>query len=278
MSMNYVLSPELETHRGSLRVLFEDILTPQRIARFSDVLDGRTRAVLPVFQDTHHCHNISAVLRTADALGFQDAFFVYHEEYRKPRVHDTVERGASRWLSLRRPNSVAECARVLHAAGYAIALVSLPNFPVSAVHYQHHLPTFSNLELGSHSFSRFLQGRRLALVFGNESEGVADVWNGFADLYCYVQMSGFVESLNLSVCAGILLGRFRELIDSGVLWAGMAALTSDEREYLFDHWSVQTFPNGRLVVKDKAPILKDYFAAVSCGAYFRPFVQNSTCG
>ncbi len=271
MSMEYQLPLHLEEHRGSLRALLDDILTPERVARFSTVLNGRSRCVVPVFQDTHHCHNISAVLRTADALGFQDALFVYQEEYRKARVHDTVERGSSRWLSLRRASTVRQCAERLKADGYAVALVSLPSFFDSAAHYQHQLPMFSNMELSGEPFAEFLGGRRLAVVFGNESEGISPDWTPFADLYCYVTMTGFVESLNLSVCAGILLARLREIIDSGGLPCVQTSLVPNERELLLDHWCVQSFPNAGQLVNIKYSILQEYFEFVSKGMYFRPF-------
>jgi tRNA (guanosine-2'-O-)-methyltransferase len=270
--MDYVLPEHLENHRGSLRALLENIITPERQERFSSVLNGRTRAVVPVFQDTHHTHNISAVLRTADALGFQDALFVYQEEYKKPRLHDTVERGASRWLSLRRANNIEICARTLKASGYAIGLVTLPNFLVSSAHYQHQLPAFASPEFSGEAFTEFLGGRRLALVFGNESEGISKEWAPFADLYCYVPMTGFVESLNLSVCAGMLLGKLKEVIDSSMIPSWSEGLTPNEREYLFDHWCIQTFARTRSLVDNKAPELKEYFRNMAIGAYFAPFV------
>jgi tRNA (guanosine-2'-O-)-methyltransferase len=273
MSMNYALPQHLNQHQGSLRALLEPMLTADRVARFSAVLDGRTRAVAPVFQDTHHCHNISAVLRTADALGFQDAFFVYQQEYRKPRLHDTVERGASRWLSLRRASTIAECAHSLQNAGYAIALVTLPSFWDSAVHYQHHLPAFSCADLSGDTFFEFLGNRKLALVFGNEADGIDPEWTPHAHLYCYVKMTGFVESLNLSVCAGMLLGKLREVIDSRLLPSFSDGLLPHERDLLLDHWCLHSTPKAKALIEANAPELKEYYRNIAAGCYFKPFSQ-----
>lgn len=275
MNMCYTIPSHLEPHLGSLRALLSEHMTAERLSRFSQVLDGRSRDVVAVFQDTHHSHNISAVLRTCDALGFQDALFVYKNAYRNPRLKDCVERGAASWLSLRRAETIEDVVKTLKASGYLVGLVSLPDFRDSAGYYSKQLPAFSNLEISGEGFSRFVDGRRIALVFGNEAVGVAHDWVCHADFYCYVEMTGFVESLNLSVCAGILLARFREVIASRQISGWSEGLTPDERALLFDNWCAQSLANARRIVAHNYPDLKEYYDFVMPGQFFRPF---SNCG
>jgi tRNA (guanosine-2'-O-)-methyltransferase len=271
MTMSYRIPEQLESHVGSLRALLSELMTEERLARFASVLDRRTRDVVAVFQDTHHSHNISAVLRTCEALGFQDSLFVYKDEYRNPRMRDCVERGSATWLSLRRGETIEDVVRVLKNSGYLVGLVSLPHFHTSSDYYKESLPTFSNYEIASPRFVEFAAGQRVALVFGNEALGVAENWTPHADFYCYVAMNGFVESLNLSVCAGILLARFREVIESGVIPGWSVGLNPDERALVLDRWCAQSLANARRVVHHNYPILKDYFEFVVSGKYFQPF-------
>jgi tRNA (guanosine-2'-O-)-methyltransferase len=269
--MRYTIPSHLEPHLGSLRALLSAQMTEERLSRFSEVLDGRSRDVVAVFQDTHHSHNISAVLRTCDALGFQDALFVYKDEYRNPRLKDCVERGAASWLSLRRAETIADVVKALKSSGYLVGLVSLPDFRDSAGYYSSNLPSFSNLEISGERFCNFVAGRRIALVFGNEAVGVACDWVCHADFYCHVGMTGFVESLKLSVCAGILLSRYRVVIESRAIFGWSEGLNPDERALLFDCWCAQSLANARRIIAHNHPELKEYYDFVMPGRYFQPF-------
>ena len=50
----------------------QGFLTPQRRARFEEVLAQRTRMLRVVLEDVYQPYNQSAVLRTAESLGLAD--------------------------------------------------------------------------------------------------------------------------------------------------------------------------------------------------------------
>ncbi|AJC53426.1 RNA methyltransferase [Streptomyces sp. 769] len=54
-----------------------------------------------------------------------------------------------------------------------------------------------------------LRGQRLALVVGNETEGVSDTVQALADLVVQIPMAGAVESLNVGVATGISIYELR---------------------------------------------------------------------
>lgn len=249
-----------------------DFLTPfvteERLARFRNVSKGRSRFVVPVFENTHHTHNVSAILRTCDALGFQDAYFCYHDTEMRFRLKDSVERGSSTWLSPRRAGSIERCAGALKASGYAIALVSLPTFYTTAVHYVEELPSFAAQEMGGEPFERARAGRGVALVFGNEKAGVSPEWTEHADFYVHVDMHGFVESLNVSVCAGVLLHALRTSLEGR---ERRFLVAEHEAELLVEHWMARSVTNGTEVVRDKQPGLWPWFDFVRKGMFFDPF-------
>lgn len=264
----YFIPKSLQGDFARLTDFLTPFVTEARLARFHDVSRARSRFVVPVFENTHHTHNVSAILRTCDALGFQDAYFCYHDPEMRFRLKDSVERGSSTWLSPRRAGSIARCAGALRASGFAIALVSLPTFYTTAAHYVDELPSFAAQELASGAFETARAGRGVALVFGNEKAGVSSEWTGHADFYVHIDMHGFVESLNVSVCAGVLLHALRTSLEER---DPRFLLGKHEAELLVEHWMARSVTNGPEVVRDKAPALWPWFDFVRKGMFFDPF-------
>lgn len=267
---DYFIPSDLQVYAGEIQNVLSHLLTDARLARFESVAKSRTRAVMPVFESTHHCHNISAVLRTADAFGFQDVSFVYHQADMKFRTNDSVERGSSSWLTARRTTSIATCARSLKLSKYKIFLVSLPSFARTAVHYNEHLPSFSAQHIGSTEFNQVVGGHKIALISGNEKLGLSQEWAQHADGYLHVEMNGFVESLNVSVCAGILL---HDLKTRWLTNCPSPELEAHERNLLIEHWISKSFPNARQVVERTHPHLLPWFDFIRSGQFYKPFVE-----
>jgi len=265
---DYFIPADLQVDFGKVKEVLSAAITDERLQRFATVAGARTRAVMPVFESTHHCHNISAVLRTADAFGFQDVSFVYHQPDMKFRLSDSVERGSSTWLSARRTNSIAACANALRQAGYMIFLVSLPSFARTSIYYKGELPSFSAQEIGNETFLKVIGQKRIALVSGNEKFGLSENWAEFADGYLHVDMSGFVESLNVSVCAGILLHALR------TQWLPRTishALSAEQQALLVEHWVARSCQNARAIVERESAMLLPWFDFVRGGKFYSPF-------
>ena len=268
---DYFIPADLQGDFGGIQDVLSPIITTERLKRLQEVASQRTRAVMPVFESTHHSHNISAVLRTADAFGFQDVSFVYHQPDMKFRLNDSVERGSSLWLITRRAASIQDCATVLKASGYKILLVSLPTFARTSDYYQKSLPSFAAHEIGHPDFNAMVGNSRIALVSGNEKFGISDQWADYADGYVHVAMNGFVESLNVSVCAGILLHALR---NQWLNETNKQYLTAAEQNLLVEHWLARSCQNARPVIEREKPLLLPWFEFVRGGKFFSPF-RNS---
>ena len=265
---DYFIPADLQEDFGKAKEVLSATLTEERLLRFASVASTRTRAVMPVFESTHHCHNISAVLRTADAFGFQDVSFVYNQPDMKFRLSDSVERGSSTWLSARRTTSIAKCAAALKQSGYMIFLVSLPSFARTSVYYKGELPSFAAQEIGNQQFIDLVGHNRIALVSGNEKFGLSENWAEFADGYLHVDMSGFVESLNVSVCAGILLHALR------TQWLPKTishTLSSQQQSLLVEHWITRSCQNARAIVERENALLLPWLDFVRGGKFYSPF-------
>lgn len=265
---DYFIPADLQGDFGRITSILSANVTEERVKRLTEVASTRSRAVMPVFESTHHSHNVSAVLRTADAFGFQDISFVYNQPDMKFRLSDSVERGSSTWLMTRRSDAIASCAHSLKSSGYKIFLVSLPTFARTSGHYQVELPSFAAHQIGSQSFNKNVDESRIALISGNEKFGVSEEWVPFADGYLHVEMNGFVESLNVSVCAGILLHALR------TQWLPSCSghfLTESERALLVEHWLARSCQNARQIVERENPLLLPWFEFVRAGRFYSPF-------
>lgn len=190
-------------------------LTDARKNKIEDVLDRRTRDVTIMLERFRKVHNLSAILRTCEALGVQDAHIVApKEEFGEVRVTRGVSQNAHRWLSLSWHKSSAEAAAALKAKGYTLAAASLDGDAVD--------------------FSEILDVSPLAIVAGNELEGVAPETLKACDVKFKLPMYGFVQSYNVSVAAAIALNSLMERRRERS--PGVFGLTEDERIVLKAKW------------------------------------------
>ncbi|WP_057936523.1 TrmH family RNA methyltransferase [Algoriphagus resistens] len=163
-------------------------ITAHKKTVMEKVLAQRTRFLTVVLEDIFKPHNASAVLRTCDCFGIQDVHVI--EKVNKYKINPYVTRGASQWVDLHKyytqdGSAVQDCFSSLREKGYKI-------FGTSP------LP-------GSISIYDLEPDEKLALVFGNEHEGISAEVQENADGLVHIPMLGFTESFNISVAASISL-------------------------------------------------------------------------
>lgn len=163
-------------------------VTEHKKAVMEQVLAKRTRHLTVVLEDIFKPHNASAVIRTCDCFGLQDIHVI--EKTNQYKVNPYVTRGASQWVDLHKyyredGTSVDACFDSLKEKGYKIYGTS----PAA----------------GSLSVYELRPDEKLALVFGNEHEGISEEVKSKADGLVHIPMLGFTESFNISVSASIFL-------------------------------------------------------------------------
>ncbi len=163
-------------------------VTARRRQRIDRVVAGRTYAVAPVVEGLANVGNVSAVLRTAEALGCQAVHVV--ETGGRYKQSERTSRGAEKWLDLWRWSAPGACARHLKARGYRLVAMHLDAeaVPIDTIDFT----------------------QRTALVFGNERDGVSEAMRAACDLACVVPIGGFTESFNVSVAAAVALYHARQ--------------------------------------------------------------------
>ncbi|MFN3996330.1 TrmH family RNA methyltransferase [Algoriphagus sp.] len=171
-----------------LREYLGQFITGHKKAAIEKALSKRTRHLTVVLEDIFKPHNASAVIRTCDCFGLQDIHII--EKTDQYKVNPFVTRGASQWVDLHKyyshgTNSVDTCFASLREKGYKIYGTSPAPTSISIYDLQ---PT-----------------EKLALVFGNEHEGISKEVKRKSDGLVYIPMLGFTDSFNISVAASIFL-------------------------------------------------------------------------
>jgi len=162
--------------------LLEPMVLDRRAERIRQVVDQRLASVQVVFDAPHDPHNGAAVLRTCEAFGVQRVHVIERKE--QFLAASTVARGAEKWVDLRQWGSVADV--IPHLKDEGLELVGAA----------------ADGELAPEELARI---PRFALILGNERDGIAAELAAACTKRVRVPMRGFVESLNVSVVAAILL-------------------------------------------------------------------------
>jgi tRNA (guanosine-2'-O-)-methyltransferase len=200
-------------------------MLPERFGRLCGVLGDRTRWMTVLMENTFHAQNASALVRHCDAFGVQDIHTV--ETLCKFTPNVDIVLGTDRWVTFHRHKTTAGALGALRANGYRIV--------ATTPHRGDCRPEDFDVAAGT-----------FVLVFGTEHAGISDEVMAAADEFIRIPMCGFVESLNVSASAAIMLYILSEkLRGSGVEWR----LPEREREEELLLWM-------RRSVKDADKILQ----------------------
>ena len=182
----------------------EDFISKERKERFLEVLEERTKFLTVAIEDVYQMHNTSAVLRSCEIFGIQDAYVI---EARNQKVLDkNIAMGAEKWVDVHSYSSTSSCIQTLKDKGYQI-IATTPHKNDSLLH-------------------DFIIDQKTALFFGTEKDGLSDEVLSKADGFLKIPMSGFTESFNISVSAAIILQHLSiQLKKSDLNWR----LTEDEK-------------------------------------------------
>lgn len=167
-------------------------------------------------------------MRSCDGLGVQDVHLI---ENVNPWVFNRgVSKGTPTWLTLHRyreQSATRKCIENLRSNGYRLAVTS----PHVDGYEAHNLPTDAPV----------------ALVMGTEFKGVSDEFLAAADYHVYIPMVGFAESLNISVAAGMIMGRILENIRKKPDPTWM--LQASEMEALRTEWAMKSVRKADKLLK-----------------------------
>ncbi|MDH4069329.1 MAG: RNA methyltransferase, partial [Ignavibacteria bacterium] len=83
------------------------------------MLASRQTDLTVVMENIYDPHNVSAIMRTCDAVGILKAELLYYSEP-FPRIGKKSSSSAGKWVDRRKHHSVAECYDTLRSEGFHI--------------------------------------------------------------------------------------------------------------------------------------------------------------
>ncbi|WP_105253828.1 tRNA (guanosine(18)-2'-O)-methyltransferase TrmH [Pseudoalteromonas sp. T1lg75] len=160
-------------------------MTNKRYHRVKQVLDRRQTDLTVCLDEVHKHHNLSAIVRTADAVGCHHVHAVWPREER--RLTNNTSGGSKNWVETHMHDDIDTAVANIRAQIPGVQLLAT-NLSDDAVDYRdidYTLPT--------------------AFIVGQERDGISDKALAHADKHIVIPMRGMVQSLNVSVAAALIL-------------------------------------------------------------------------
>lgn len=205
-----------------------NIVSESKQEMYDRIAGDRTRHICVVLENIRKAHNASAVMRTCDCIGIQDIHTI--EKNTEYVVQREIAKGASTWVNqytyTEGETPSADCILSLKQKGYKIVATS------------------------PHADKGLFQvpiDQPMALLFGTEQHGVSEEAIDLADEFVSIPMYGFTESLNVSVCAAIMLNTLRARLESSTVnWR----LSEGDQTALKIEWCAKIIRDGNKVVDE----------------------------
>ncbi len=171
-------------------------MTPERRERLLTVLRKRQPDLTVVLENVFDPHNISAVMRTCDAVGIQELYVLTNKIPRHKKWGARSSSSAAKWLTVHQYEDAALCFADIRKKYEKIYTTHLSSDAVSLYEINF---------TGS-----------VALVFGNEHAGVSEEIRAMADGNFLIPQMGIIQSLNISVaCAVSIYEALRQKTNAG---------------------------------------------------------------
>ncbi len=164
-------------------------------------------------ENVHKSHNLSALLRTCDAVGIQAMHAVSDDG--AVQHHHRVSGGSGRWVDVRVHASLETACAELKAAG----------FDILAAHFSATAVDFRSIDYT----------RPSAILLGSELAGVSPAGAALADRHIIIPMRGMVASLNVSVAAAVILYEAERQRNTAGLYAH-SRLAPEARARMLFEW------------------------------------------
>jgi len=193
-------------------------MTPERRAKLESVLSKRQNDITVVLENVFDPHNISAVMRTCDAVGIQEIYVLNTRIPRHKKWGTRSSSSAAKWLTVYQFEDAETCLSELRKKYSKILTTHLSNDALNLYKIDLTQP--------------------VALVFGNEHSGVSEEIRHLADGNFIIPQAGIIRSLNISVaCAVTLYEAYRQKTIAGHY--DQTKLNGEVLKELMDKWGYE---------------------------------------
>ena len=158
-------------------------LLPRRFERLRSVLNQRMADLTVLVEHVEKPHNLSAILRSCDAVGVLEAHAVSFSG--RPRTFNSTAQGSQRWVPLHDHADIGSAISHLKQRGFRLF--------------------GTNLSVNARDYRECDFTGPCAFVLGAEKWGLTEEATALMDQAVYIPMRGMVQSLNVSVATATLL-------------------------------------------------------------------------
>ena len=158
-------------------------LLPRRFERLKSVLNKRISDLTVLIENVEKPHNLSAIIRSCDAVGVLEAYAIFNKE--KCLTFNSTAQGSQKWVKVNQYKRTTEAIKVLKQKGFKLY--------------------GTNLNPKSIDYRKCNFNGPTAFVLGAEKWGISEEATSLVDKHIHIPMRGMVESLNVSVAASALL-------------------------------------------------------------------------
>ena len=158
-------------------------MIPRRYERLKQVLDRRQPDLTVITENVHKPHNLSAIIRTCDAVGV----FAVHavNRHSDTPTYSQVAQGSEKWVKVHFQPDIQTAIARLQQSHYRVYAAHLSDTAIDYRQVDYTQPT--------------------AILLGTEKWGVSDEAASLVDEHIVIPMQGMVQSLNVSVANAVVL-------------------------------------------------------------------------
>lgn len=160
----------------------EAYMSPERYARIRQLLRLRQPSLTLCLEQLNKPHNVSAIVRSCDAVGVHEVHAVWEH---RPRMRKGTAMGSENWVTVQDHSNIEQAVGHLKAQNMQVLVTNLSTEAVDFREIDYTLPT--------------------AIILGQEKHGATAQAIALADQEIIVPMVGMVQSLNVSVAAALIL-------------------------------------------------------------------------
>ena len=184
-------------------------MTPERFARISAMLANRQPDLTVCLEGVHKPHNLSAIVRTCDAVGVSDVHAVWLEPGSR-KLAGSQASGSQNWVRLHHHDNVEAAVAALRGQKMQILVTHLSPQAVDFRDIDYTRPT--------------------AILLGQERDGVTEQALALADAHIIIPMVGMVQSLNVSVANALVLYEAMRQRQQAGMYGGPCRLPETEQQ------------------------------------------------
>jgi len=184
-------------------------MTLKRYARIREMLARRQPDLTVCMEQVHKPHNVSAIIRTADAVGVHEVHAVWPEN--RMRIMASSAAGSNSWVQVKTHRTIADAVGHLKGQGMQVLATHLSEKSVDFRDIDYTRPT--------------------CILMGQEKTGITQEALDLADQDIIIPMIGMVQSLNVSVASALILYEAQRQRQNAGMYARNTSTIDDDDQH-----------------------------------------------